>query len=815
MPSPIIDKVLIHEKAVNLTKLYHLSNFEFAEYLDKVNQKVNNFILQQEKNTGKNVTQLFAGSRIYKLRLDAGNRAIFSIEGHNKLTLKWLQFGNHELGEEAHHKKDKLLSLSQSTDIIELSSYQVEQEIKDVKKHQRYYCWSSDLDSMWLKSHSHAQLRWNLDIEQEMMMMQDGPVILRGSAGSGKTTIALYRLMHNFISYSIEPSDSIGSLYITYSERLKNDSQKNFLLLKRQEQHVKFLTIDELCLQWIDNESKLIFNRDYYVGFYQFEDFVKKRKGKRFSAYLLWEEFRGILKGCYHLAINTEQEGLTFEQYKDLCIIDGMAQDDSLFSLEDRPEVFKLFKNYQKWLKDNKKWDDLDLARQALIDIKGKNLPNYEQIIVDEIQDLTTYHIQLILQLCQNPKTLFLTGDANQSIHPSRFNWSRLKAQTYFCFQSKAEVQHITKNYRCSSAIIELINELSVWRKVFFKENSYHLESINDNEQPIVFIDTAKNSLQPSGKLSVNIMILVANEQEKVRLVQEGEIFHHCSDRVFTIHESKGLEYDTVILYQFFTIYKDFNELINKKMKETTTMQHRLHYLVNLFNVACTRSREELIVIDRILPLNWKPIKVIRNQHDDIAINMLSDVFSRTSTNEDYIEEAMDLEANKNWWNAAETWKKIYDYKNYYRCLAILEEQKSAWEQAAKYYRKAEILDKAYQCYEKIENYTEMFIILLEMPLTENVNQELEQFFDDPKKMAKLPKNMWSSLLEKIVESHSEVAASILFRYATERCRLQRENIRRLERDIEHKMSTSQEARQRFQQCQQILQNFNQLALEI
>src|SRR5262249_38008033 len=52
--------------------------------------------------------------------------------------------------------------------------------------------------------------------------------------------------------------------------------------------------------------------------------------------------------------------------------------------------------------------------------------PRYDFVVVDEVQDLTTIQLQLILQSLREPHQFLLCGDANQIVHPNFFSWSQL-----------------------------------------------------------------------------------------------------------------------------------------------------------------------------------------------------------------------------------------------------------------------------------------------------------------------------------------------------------------------------------------------------
>jgi superfamily I DNA/RNA helicase len=227
------------------------------------------------------------------------------------------------------------------------------------------------------------------------------------------------------------------------------------------------MTIHELCMQHAGADSHSRFHKDRYVDFKKFDEFISSRNRSGFSSDMLWEEFRGVIKGCYFLTKDLTRSSISLAEYQDLNRI-GLSKDfDALFAVEDRATIHKLFNLYQNWLKQETLWDDLDLSRQALLNVRTQ-YPHgrYDQVIVDEVQDLTIYQVQLLLSLAKNPEGVFLAGDVHQSIYPSRFRWERLKQQVYEFYNAKYTpmLSVIDKNYRSVRPIVNICNTIARFR---------------------------------------------------------------------------------------------------------------------------------------------------------------------------------------------------------------------------------------------------------------------------------------------------------------------------------------------------------------
>ena len=64
-------------------------------------------------------------------------------------------------------------------------------------------------------------------------------------------------------------------------------------------------------------------------------------------------------------------------------------------------------------------------------DYLNKSAPEYDFIIIDEIQDFTNIQLMLILKSLKMANQFILCGDSNQIVHPNFFSWSKIKTLFY------------------------------------------------------------------------------------------------------------------------------------------------------------------------------------------------------------------------------------------------------------------------------------------------------------------------------------------------------------------------------------------------
>jgi len=136
-----------------------------------------------------------------------------------------------------------------------------------------------------------------LTSEQSRILKIPPPILLSGTAGSGKTTISVYYLLGNkflnkkrlFLTYNPflnEFSQRIYSGLISHTDLDKSDMKPDFYVFRD--------LVHELA-----KNSGLEFEGRKEVGLQEFEHiFRNHRFYKRYDAELVWEEIRSIIKGA-------------------------------------------------------------------------------------------------------------------------------------------------------------------------------------------------------------------------------------------------------------------------------------------------------------------------------------------------------------------------------------------------------------------------------------------------------------------------------------------------------------------------------------
>ena len=186
-------------------------------------------------------------------------------------------------------------------------------------------------------------------------------------------------------------------------------------------------------------------------------------------------------------------------------------------------------------------------------------------IYVDDVQDFTQAELAILIHCCRNPNSMFFTGYAAQGDNSFRFQDLR---SSFHQIHSKIpavkvpQKPHIlTVNFKFHSGILKLAGSITDLINEFSKDSADHLpddEAIFPGPTPVLLesckIDDlalllSTNKREASAiQFGTHQVILVQSKEAKDNLpsILRGAI-------VLTIFEAKGLEFDDVLLYNFFS----------------------------------------------------------------------------------------------------------------------------------------------------------------------------------------------------------------------------------------------------------------------
>lgn len=503
--------------------------------------------------------------------------------------------------------------------------------------------------------------------EQEDIFLAPMPLILVGSAGSGKTVLTLEKL--RLLSGRV--------LYVSLSQFLVENARRLFSLTGNQdESEVDFLSFSELLGTIQIPAGREINYQDFAAWCSRQSGWAKKHARKVF------EEFRGVLSG------GGSADGSTLERDEYLQL--GVKQ--SIFLPQDRPQVFDLFRRYLAWLPQTELFDSTILAHEYM----PAATPTYDSVVVDEVQDLTVPQLALILRMSKNPHNFILCGDSNQIVHPNFFSWSRVKS--FFFTQDDDFAPRIIRvlraNFRNAKSITNTANTLLALKQRRFgsidKESNFLVESVADEEGSIALVaaeSPAVQKLNQASRLSTNFAVIVLDDGDKERA---RKIFE--TPLIFSVHEAKGLEYATVILFSFVvSALPEFTEIVGDltcgdlvgdltfaRARDKSDKSLEIYkFFVNALYVGITRALRSVFIVDEAVTHNLWQVLQVPHAGDDLTPK------AESSSAEEWSKEARRLELQGKLEQAREIREKILKVEKVPWATPTLESLTAAMKEAA------------------------------------------------------------------------------------------------------------------------------------
>lgn len=455
------------------------------------------------------------------------------------------------------------------------------------------------LDAPWEK--------WTVFLhpDQQDLVAKDfnGPARVSGSAGTGKTIVALHRAV-----YLVRENIEARVLLTTFSETLANALREKLKHLvgntPRLAERLDIHSMDAIAMRLhkTRNGEKKLLDRDRL--FELISKHAQGVEGARYSEAFIFEEWLQVVDAWQ---INT------WDEYKD---VQRLGRKTRLAETQ-RKILWQIYEKVNAELVETK---SISMAG-IYLDLtyyfeKNQNSP-FDFVVVDEAQDISIPQLRFLAALGGNkPNALFFAGDLGQRIFQQAFSWKSLGVNI------KGRSKTLRVNYRTSHQIRmqadrlldpsiadvdgyvdERIGTVSV-----FNGPEPVVHSFDSHEQEIEFVSGWVSRLIESGYEPHEIGLIVRSEAEVERALlalDDAEVPHkqldsfiqltHGYASVCTMHLAKGLEFRAVVVMACDDEVIPSQERIeavvdNADLEEVYVTERHLLY------VACTRARDQLLV---------------------------------------------------------------------------------------------------------------------------------------------------------------------------------------------------------------------------
>ena len=404
----------------------------------------------------------------------------------------------------------------------------------------------------------------------------DGAVLLLGRSGTGKTLCITSRMAHDrhvspkriqqlFIARNDRLCESVRLLQVKAGEDVsaarfvKPELIMGEVLAQHGHGHEDEDGLDDATM----TEPAFVVNPRMLrpEQLMDFDGFTRQmggilREDKRadeLDSLQVWTQIRSFIKGSFEAA--NAGRPLSQEEYLEL----GPRR--CRLTTDQRKQAYRLFQRYQNKLEEDDRWDDMDrtieLIRLLQADKRrrGSLRARFDKIYLDEVQDMTQAEIGFfVLMAGGRSGALFLAGDTAQAVvHGVQFRFKEVRSVVHAISegtQTVAKPIKLCRNFRSHEGILRVAK---------FTLDRLHLvfPYAADKMAPDTgLVSGPKPALAHTDYETVKTMV-DNNPQLKVLVRDE----HRAETRaelgvgkraVFGLREAKGMEFDQVLVLNFF-----------------------------------------------------------------------------------------------------------------------------------------------------------------------------------------------------------------------------------------------------------------------
>ncbi len=515
-----------------------------------------------------------------------------------------------------------------------------------------------------------------LNAEQRALVeLEDRNVLVQGAAGSGKTNVCVDKIVfaacREYVGKVLYTTFSRGLLIDTknrldifrrnltrfveeydagkviFADKYRKKAVENKLgvyigaddeenIVAKIKRIADFLTsrVDYMLIADIyaakTGKTPTVANEDYFIKYLANPKnrlYGRLEKLKQYPAEVLYKELYGMLSGWGDPTDYSKTP--TAESYA--------ALRGSGFSRQECEVIWSLYRDYYAHLAKNGLTDNNAMSRELLT--SGAELCDYSLLIADEVQDMTQINLCLLKALCRR---MFCVGDALQMINPSYFSFAYLK-RLLFRKEISSAAAELTHNYRSAAKIADIINGLGELNASVFGTHSFVLQGKSvDSEAKActAFVRERGFAEKVAAENFDNFTLIVGSAAKKEKL---RKLFKR--QEILTVSEVKGLERETVILYDLLSDNKrEWEALTRSSVNRKTADENSVYrYYFNLFYVGVSRARVNLFVSESAeIPLFNGFFKSFEPMTAEQAFNSLTAVVDKPELDQDELMERVE-----------------------------------------------------------------------------------------------------------------------------------------------------------------------------
>lgn len=427
----------------------------------------------------------------------------------------------------------------------------------------------------------------------------EGPMLVTGAAGSGKTELGL-RIIEEFAAGgAAQGAKPPRILYTTVSQRLLAEVEGR--LSQAAHKACDLMTFDTLLRSLSHSQDARFATRRTFLAFVQALRARPAMCGKDRAQILrllaghgegcVYAELYGVVFG----GMGAGWDRLAAAGQPGSALLDedvylGLPSDIGyLTGQEERRAAYACAQNLVKWIQAA----GLPSRNALACELAARNrMRPYDLVVADEVQDLSEVQVELLARIARPRKDarprLFMTGDVNQVLAPTAFS-----ARRFFRMDPALVCERLQGNFRNPEAVCDVANGVGRLRASSSRLPVRRIAEMAGEE----------SFNRAAGRTSWCIcpdeskLLAMADEAANVALVCDGQVYERLKGRsasVFTVEQVKGMEFANVILYGVLTTQAPALEALFAEGPKDAS----LHRCLNLLYVGVTRAAANLLVVE-------------------------------------------------------------------------------------------------------------------------------------------------------------------------------------------------------------------------
>jgi superfamily I DNA/RNA helicase/mRNA-degrading endonuclease RelE of RelBE toxin-antitoxin system len=461
----------------------------------------------------------------------------------------------------------------------------------------------------------------------------EGPTLVKGGPGSGKSTVALYRV-RALIEEALAAGEPLPAImFTTYTNSLISSSKSLLGQLlseplglapgQKLPPQVRVTTLHKTAV-WIvrrRGQAFAIAGEAQRAAALRAARAALQPRGLGDAAKIPTAALLSRLRDEYLLAefewVIAGQDCRTLEDY----LAAERAGRGIPFPAATRTAVWRLFEAYHDDLLRQELYTWGYVLQLALQQVRsGEFARRWDYVLVDEAQDLPPVALALCVELCKRPEGLFLTADANQSLYNRGFRWAHVHEQLKVTGRSRI----LRRNYRSTRQIALAAGEI-MSAGGDLDDEVLAQEYVHNGPPPLRYgaaggddqaawiaaqVTAAARQLRlpphaavvlvPSSAVGRPLAAALSARGLPAKFMSSSEFsLDEPAVKVTTLHAAKGLEFPIVVV-----AHVEAGRLPREQeLSDTDERAAFLHEQRRLFYVGCTRAMRRLFVTyDRALP---------------------------------------------------------------------------------------------------------------------------------------------------------------------------------------------------------------------